>query len=59
MITVGGFIELSKGDIYVIVENDGIIMWEGYTSEWFGEYNDFSIKNFRIKHDDEDVILYI
>lgn len=58
-LTVEDFIELSRGDTYIVLEYGDDIMWEGHTSDWLGEYKDELILGIKIVHDNEDVILYI
>jgi len=58
-LTVEDFIELSRGTMYIVLEYGDDIVWEGFTSDWLGEYEDEVILGIKIVHDNEDVILYI
>jgi len=43
----------------IVLEYGDDIVWEGFTSDWLGEYEDEVILGIKIVHDNEDVILYI
>jgi len=58
-LTVEDFIEISRGEMYIVLEYGDDIVWEGFTSDWSGEYEDEMILGIKIVHDNEDVILYI
>jgi len=45
--------------MYIVLEYGDDIVWEGFTSDWSGEYEDEMILGIKIVHDNEDVILYI
>jgi hypothetical protein len=58
-LTVEDFIGLSHGTMYIVLEYGDDTVWEGFTSDWLGEYEDEVILGIKIVHDNEDVILYI